>query len=163
MNSSDFFRAHWSRHLCCKALVDRQAPVQSTSPSIYIEGTSSLVTLSPTLVYPALVSVIRAVDGQDTGLSAQRAEQPTSDRHRPGLSSSERTGPGFSVLKHQPTDQLKRRRPLTSYPVSQSRVFRPITKQVTFFHRPGRSEVRSSELTYIVIAVPALQTQPCCR
>ena len=22
MNSSDFFRAHWSRHLCCKALVD---------------------------------------------------------------------------------------------------------------------------------------------
>ena len=120
MNSSDFFRAHWSRHLCCKALVDRQAHIQPTSPSIYIEGTLSLVTLSPTLVDPALVSVIRAVDGQDTGLSAQPAEQPTSDRHRPGLSSSERTGPGFSAFKHQPTGQLKRTRPLTSYPVSQS-------------------------------------------
>ena len=99
MNSSDFFRAHWSRHLCCKALVDRQAHVQPTSPSIYIEGTSSLITLSPSLVDPTLVSVIRAVDGQDTGLSAQPAEQPTSDRHRPGLSSSERTGPGFSAFK----------------------------------------------------------------
>ena len=30
------------------------------------------------------MSVVRAVDGQDTGLSAQPAEQPTSDRHRPG-------------------------------------------------------------------------------
>ena len=46
----EFFRAHWSRHLCCKALVDRQAHVQPTSPSIYIEGTSSLITLSPSLV-----------------------------------------------------------------------------------------------------------------
>ena len=99
MNSSDFFRAHWSRHLCCKALVDRQAQVQPTSPSIYIEGTSSLITLSPSPVDPTLVSVIRAVDGQDTGLSAQPAEQPTSDRHRPGLSSSERTDPGFSAFK----------------------------------------------------------------
>ena len=85
MNSSDFFRAHWSRHLCCKALVDRQAHIQPTSPSIYIEGTSSLITLSPTLVDPALVSVIRVVDGQDTGLSAQPAEQPTLDLHRPGF------------------------------------------------------------------------------
>ena len=32
-------------------------------------------TLSPTLVDPARVSVIRAVDGQDTGLSAQLAEK----------------------------------------------------------------------------------------
>ena len=75
MNSSDFFRAHWSRHLCCKALVDRQARSQPTSPSIYIEETSSLITLSPTLVDPALVSVIRAVDGQETGLSVQPAEK----------------------------------------------------------------------------------------
>ena len=30
-------------------------------------------------------------------------------------------------------------------------------------HRPGRSEVRSSELTSTVIPVPALQTRPCCR
>ena len=107
MNSSDFFGAHWSRHLCCKAFVDRQARTQPTSPSIYIEGTSSLITLSPTLVDPALVSVVRAVDGQDTGLSAQPAEHPTTDRHQPGLSSSEnfiytsteRTGPGFSAFK----------------------------------------------------------------
>ena len=68
------------------------------------------------------MSVVRAVDGQDTGLSAQPAEQPTSDRHRPGLSSSEGTGPGFSAFKYQPTGQLKRMQPLTSYPVSQSRV-----------------------------------------
>ena len=98
MNSSDFFRAHWSRHLCCKALVDQQAHVQPTSPSIYIEGTSSFITLNPTLVDPALVSVIRVVDGQDTGLSAQPAEQPTSDQHQPGLSSLEHTGPGFGVF-----------------------------------------------------------------
>ena len=84
MKSSDFFRAHWSKHLCCKALVDRQAHVQPTSPHIYIEGTSSLIALSPTLVDPALVS-IRVVDGQDTGLSAQPAEQPTLDLHRPGF------------------------------------------------------------------------------
>ena len=32
-------------------------------------------TLSPTLVDPARVSVIRAVDGQDTGLSAQPTEK----------------------------------------------------------------------------------------
>ena len=67
----------------------------------YIEGISSSVTLSPTLVDPAHVSVIRVVDGQDTGLSAQPAEkeEPTSDRHRPGLSSSERTGPGADFTK----------------------------------------------------------------
>ena len=67
----------------------------------YIEEISSLVTLSPTLEDPARVSVIRAVDGQDTGLSAQLAEKEelTSDRHRPGLSPSERTGPGFSAFK----------------------------------------------------------------
>ena len=75
MNSSYFFRAHWSRHLCCKALVDRQAHVQPTSPSIYIEGTSSLITLSPSLVDPAMMSVVREVDGQETGLSVQPAEK----------------------------------------------------------------------------------------
>ena len=40
-----------------------------------IEGISSSVTLSPILVDLAHVSVIRAVDGQDTGLSAQPAEE----------------------------------------------------------------------------------------
>ena len=37
--------------------------------------TSTKVTLSPTLVDPTRVSVIRAVDGQHTGLSAQPAEK----------------------------------------------------------------------------------------
>ena len=48
---------------------------------------------------PTFVSVVRAVDIQDTGLSAQLAEQPIPDRHRPGLSSSELTGPGFFAFK----------------------------------------------------------------
>ena len=164
MNSSDFFRAHWSRHLCWKALVDRQAHIQPTSLSIYIEETSSLVTLSPTLVDPALVSVIRAVDGQDIGLSAQPAEQLTSDQHRPGLLSSERTGPGFSAFKAS-ADQPAQKN-ATSDVISSQLIECPsdqITKQVTCFHRPGRSEVHSSELTSTVIPVPALQTQPCCR
>ena len=43
-----------------------------TTPS---KDQSSSVTLSPTLVDPACVLVIRAVDGQDTGLSAQPAEK----------------------------------------------------------------------------------------
>ena len=43
-----------------------------TTPS---KNPSSSVTLSPTLVDPARVSVIRAVDGQDTGLSSKPAEK----------------------------------------------------------------------------------------
>ena len=80
------------------------------------------ITLSPTLVDPALVSVIRVVDGQDTGLSAQPAEQPTSDRHRPELHLQSALVQASVFLKLQPTGQLKRTRPLTSYPVSQWRV-----------------------------------------
>ena len=135
MSSSDFFRAHWSRHLCCKALVDRQAQIQPTSPNIYIEGTSCLVTLSLTLVDPALVSVIRAVDGRDTGLSAQPAVQPTSDRHRPGLSSSERTGPGFSAFKAS-ADRPSQKN-TTSDVISSQPIVCPseqIMKLVTCFH-----------------------------
>ena len=45
---------------------------RSVTPS---KNPSSAVTLSPTLMDPAQVSVIRAVDGQDTGLSAQPAEK----------------------------------------------------------------------------------------
>ena len=144
MNSSDFFRAHWSRHLCCKALVDRQAQIQLTSPSIYIEGTSSLVTLSPTLVDLALVSVIRAVDGLDTGLSAQPAEQLTSDRHRPGLSSSERTGPGFSAFKasvDQPAQKNATSDVISSQPIAcpsdqiGNHVFSPTRKVGSVFFR----------------------------
>ena len=129
-----------------------------------VEGTSSLVTLSPTLVDPALVSVIRAVDGQDTGLSAQPAEQSTSDRHRPGLSSSERTGPGFCAFKasaDRPAQKKATSDVISSQPIACP--FYQITKLVTCFHRPGRSEVRSSELTSTVIPVAALQTQPCCQ
>ena len=47
-----------------------------TTPSKNPSSTSSTsVVLSPTLVDLARVSVIRAVDGQDTGLSAQPAEK----------------------------------------------------------------------------------------
>ena len=60
------------------------------------------------------MSVIRAVDGQDTGLSAQPAEQPTSDQHRPGLHLQSALVQASLLLKHQPTGQLKRTRPLTS-------------------------------------------------
>ena len=91
-----------------------ELPTSSECTGIYIEGFSSSVTLSPTLVDLARVLVIRAVDDQDTGLSAQPAEkkEPTSDRHRPGLSPSERTG--------RPTGQLERMQPLTSSPRSWS-------------------------------------------
>ena len=86
MNSSDFFRAHWYRLLCCKASVTparvffhQNQEVNSSDSSTdlssiyYIEGT--FVTLSPTLVDPAFMSVVRAVDGQETGLSVQPAEK----------------------------------------------------------------------------------------
>ena len=102
------------------------------------------------------MSVIRAVDGQDTGLSAQPAEQP-------GLSSSERTGPGFSAFK--PSANRPAQKNVTSDVISSQPIACPsdhIMKLVTCFHRPGRSEVRSSELTSTVIPVPALQTRACC-
>ena len=74
----------------CKALTPEQASQLATpsyklkkekrdktesTPSKKDSSSSTLVTLSPTLVDPARVSVIRAVDGQDTGLSAQPAEK----------------------------------------------------------------------------------------
>ena len=108
------------------------------------------------------MSVIRAVDGQDTGLSAQPAEQPTSDRHRPGLSSSERTGPGFSAFKasaDRPAQKNATSDVISSQPIVCASY--QITKLVMCFHRPGRSEVHSSELTSTVTPVPALQTWPC--
>ena len=106
MNSSDFFRAHWSRHLCCKALVDWQAPVQPTT----IEGD-----ISPSLADPALLSVVVVVDGQFTGFI-------TKERRNFIYTSTERTGPGFSAFKASADRPAQRTRPLTSYPVSQSRV-----------------------------------------
>ena len=97
MNSSDFFRA-------------------------YTEGTSSLITLSPTLVDPAFVSVIRAVDGQETGLSVQPAEKKNRLQTGQDFHQQSALVQASLHLKHQPTGQLKRTRPLTSYPVSQLRV-----------------------------------------
>ena len=132
MNSSDFSRA-------------------------YTEGTSSLITLSPTLVDPAFVSVIRAVDGQETGLSVQPAEKKNQLQTVQDFHQQSALVQASLHLKHQSTGQLKRTRPLTSYPVSQSRVL-PTN------HGAGHmSEVRSSELTSTVTTVPALQTRPCCR
>ena len=72
----------------CKALTPEQL-TQLSTPSYKLKkekrdkadttpsknASSTKVTLSPTLVDPARVSVIRAVDGQDTGLSAQPAEK----------------------------------------------------------------------------------------
>ena len=49
---------------------DKSDSTPSKNPS-----SSSSVTLSPALVDPARVSIIRAVNGQDTGLSAQMAEK----------------------------------------------------------------------------------------
>ena len=161
MNSSDFFRAHWSRHLCCKALVDRQAHVQPTSPSIYIEGTSSLITLSPSLVDPAMMSVVREVDGQETGLSVQPAR----------TSSTERTGPGFSAFKAsagRPAQKNATSDVISSQPIAclheTGHVFSPTSHEVYhMIYRTRRSEVSSSELTSTVTTVPALQTRPGCR
>ena len=74
----------------CKTLTPEQASQLATpsyklkkekrdkaesTPSKKDSSSSASVTLSPTLVDPARVSVIRAVDGQDTGLSAQPAEK----------------------------------------------------------------------------------------
>ena len=50
-----------------------------TTPS---KDPSSSVTLSPTLVNQAHVSVIRAVDGQDTGLIVQSAEKKKVEKRR---------------------------------------------------------------------------------
>ena len=72
----------------CKALTPEQL-MQLSTPSYKLKKekrdkadttpskntSSTKVTLSPTLVDPARVLVMRAVDGQDTGLSAQPAEK----------------------------------------------------------------------------------------
>ena len=125
--------------------------------------TSSLITPSPSLVDPALMSVVREVDGQETGLSVQPAEKK----------SRLQTGQDFIYRAHWPRllcfksisrPASSKERDLGRHIQSANRVsFQPITKQVTCFHRPGRSEVRSSELTSTVTTVPALQTRPCCR
>ena len=104
MHSSDFFRAHWSRQLCCKALstgklmFSRLHLVFHRRNFIFNHSQSHPCGPGP------------CVGNKGSGwpghwFECTAAEQPTSDRHRPGLSSSE-----------------QRTRPLTSYPVSQSHV-----------------------------------------
>ena len=74
------------------------------------------VTLSPTLVDPARVSVIRAVDGQDTGLSAQPAEKkkkvedkkkskPSASASRPAAVSTDQR---FNDLDQKWSDRFNR-------------------------------------------------------
>ena len=126
MNSSDFFRAHWSRHLCCKALVHWQAPVQPTT----VEGD-----ISPSLSDPALLSVVGVVDGQFTGFI-------TKGRRNFIYTSTERTGPGFSAFKTSADRPAQRTRPLTSYPFSQSRVL-PNNHEAGHVFSPTR-KVRSA-------------------
>ena len=136
MNSSDFFRAHWSRHLCCKALVDRQAHVQLTSPSIYTEGTSSFITLCPTLVDPALVSFRPNHEAGHVFSPTRKVGSAFFRTHvycdfspcfaDPALLSVV----GFCGLKSCRLSITQRTRPLTSSPVSQSRVL-PTSKLIT--------------------------------
>ena len=56
----------------------------SSSTDFTIEGD-----ISPSLADPALLSVVGVVDGQFTGFITKKE----------GISSTERTGPGFSALK----------------------------------------------------------------
>ena len=79
-------------------------------------------------------------------------------------SSTECTGPGFSALKASADRPAQKN--ATSDVISSQPIACPscqVTKLVTCFHRPGRSEVHSSELKSTVLTVPALQTRPCCR
>ena len=84
-----------------------ELPTSSEYTDIYyIEGISSSVTLSPALVDLARVSVIRAVDGQDTGLSTQPAENQLQTGTDQDFQST--LVQASLLLKHQPTGQLKR-------------------------------------------------------
>ena len=92
-----------------------ELPTSSEYTDIYyIEGISSSITLSPTLVDPARVSVIRAVDGQDTGLSAQPAENRLQTGIDQDFYLQSALVQASLLLKHQLTGQLKRTRLLTS-------------------------------------------------
>ena len=127
-------------------------PASSSSTDFTIEGD-----ISPSLADPALLSVVGVVDGQFTGFITKEGRNFI-------YTSTERTGPGFSALKASAGRPAQKN--ATSDVISSQPIACPsyqIPKLVTCFHRPGRSEVRSSELTSTVITVPALQTRPCCR
>ena len=94
------------------------------------------------------MSVIRAVDGQETGLSVQPVEKKNRLQTGQEYHLQSALVQASLLLKHQPTGQLKRTRPLT------------ITKQVTCFHRPGRSEVRSLRTHVYCDSSPSLIDWP---
>ena len=143
-----FFRAHWYRLLCCKASV---TPAQLEYLVFFNqkhEMNSSDFFNRPLKYFLHRRNFCHSqshpygpgtcVGSKGSGwprnwfeCTAGCEEEPTSDR--PGISSTECTGPGFSAFKASADRPAKRTRPLTSYPVSQSRVF---TKLVTCFHRP---------------------------
>ena len=83
------------------------------------------------------MSVIRAVDGQDTGLSAQPAEQQLQTGIDQDFHLQSALVQASLLLKHQPTGQLKRTRPLTSDPASQSRVL-PTSHEAGHVFSPTR-------------------------
>ena len=64
-------------------------------------------TLSPTLMDPALVSVVRAVDGQETGLSVQPAEKMNRLQTGQEYHLQSALAQASLLLKQQPAGQLK--------------------------------------------------------
>ena len=129
-----------------------QKPASSSSTDLSIEGD-----ISPSLADPTFLSVVGVVDGQFTGFIME-------ERRNFIYTSTERTGPGFSALKasaDRPAEKNATSDVISSQPIACPSY--QIPKLVTCFHRPGRSEVRSSELTSTVITVPALQTRLRCR
>ena len=113
----------------CKALTPEQL-TQLSTPSYKLKekrdkadttpsknDSTTKVTLSPTLVDLARVSVIRAVDGQDTGLSAQPAKKKTkvedkkkSVKSKPSASrqAAVSTDQRFNELDQKWSDQFNR-------------------------------------------------------
>ena len=77
-----------------------------STPSKKDSSSSTLVTLSPTLVDPARVSVIRAVDGQDTGLSAQPAEKKKKVEEKKSVKPKPSTSTAAAVSTDQKFQEL---------------------------------------------------------
>ena len=105
----------------CKALTPEQL-AQLSTPSYKLKkrdksvtpskDPTSSVTLSPTLVDPARVSVIRAVDDQDTGLSAQPAEKKKVEEKKSVKSKSSTSSSRLAAVstnqKFEESDQFNR-------------------------------------------------------
>ena len=130
MLSSVFFRAHWSRHLCFKKH-------QSTGKLKYrqrefhqMKCIHFYCDISPSLADPALLSVVRVVDGQVSWFYHERKKkfiyrasylirvhwyrlETGTDQYFQQQSTLVQAS---LLLKHQPTGQLERTRLLTSYP-----------------------------------------------